>query len=397
MEKKLYKYLAIFGGGLLLIILFLIIIVSLTGGRSYKYEEVEEILVKAAKKYAKEHQAVYPLNPGESYVISSSILASNGYMDELADYISDDDVVCTGNVEIFHASLNNYDFVPTYRCGNKYSTIKLAEQILKDNEYGVISGSGLYERVDGNFVLNEEDFANGDNYTSLEYVFRGDEVNNYVQIDDMYFRIVSIDEQDNILVIYDSAIKTASSWDNRYNEDVDKTQGINIYEQNGIKSRVMEQVESFYNGDAVLLDKIELSEKIKYMTSPMDLCVGKRSTSDSDTSGKIECSTILEKQNAGLLAAYQYMSASLDDECKTVLSHNCGNYNYLSQYNDYFWLLTGNGDNTNESYLVARIFVDSTICSAKNSIKPVILLGARSLYLEGTGTYTNPYKIKTYN
>lgn len=396
MEKKLYKVLAIIGGVIVLIMLILLISFSLSGGKKYKYEEVPKILVNAALKYAKEHPAVYPVSVGTSYTISSSVLINNGYMKDLSSYTDEDEVVCTGSVLIFHASLDNYDFVPTYSCGSKYSTVTLADKIIKDNEYGVISGSGMYERVDGKFVTKEEDFANGDNYTTIEYVFRGDEVNNYVKIDDMIFRIVSIDEDNNILVVYNSSVKAASPWDDRFNEDVNKNQGVNIYEQNGIKSRLMEQAENFYSGNSTLLDKIVLSNKIKYITTPMDLCVGKRSNTDSDFTGEIECKVVLSGQNSGFLAAYQYASASLDEECKNTISRNCGNYNYLSQFNDNYWLLTGNSEKSNESYVVNRNYMDPTICSARNTIRPTILLGARTLYEDGDGTIDNPYKIKTY-
>ena len=396
MEKKLYKYLGIFGGVIVLIMLVLLISFSLSGGKKYKYEDVQDILVNAGKKYAKDHPAVYPVNVGSSYVISSSILVNNGYMKEFNSYINNDELVCTGNVEIFHASLDNFDFVPTFSCGNKYKTVKLADKVIEDNEYGVIEGSGLYERVDGNFVLKEEDFANGDNYTTLEFVFRGDEVNNYVKIDDMYFRIVSIDDQNNLLLIYNGSAKSAYSWDDRYNDEFRKSQGVNIYEQNGIKSRAMENAENFYNGDIVLYDKVKFSNKIKYVTTPMTLCVEAKSENDTNMTGKIECEKKLDNQNIGYLAAYQYQSASLDNECKTTTSKNCGNYNYLSQFNDSWWLLTGNKDLSNECYSVSRNYISSGICSAKSTLRPVILLGARTLYKDGDGTFDKPYTIVSY-
>lgn len=396
MEKKLYKYLLVFGGIIVFIMLVLFISFSLSGGKKYKYEDVEKILVNAGKKYAKDHPAVYPINVGSSYVISSSVLINNGYMKEFDSYVKNDDVNCTGSVEIFHASLDSFDFVPTFRCGNKYQKVKLADKVIEDNEYGVIEGSGLYERVDGNFVLKEEDFANGDNYTTLEYVFRGDEVNNYVKIDDMYFRIVSIDDQNNLLLIYNGSAKTAYSWDDRYNDEFKKNQGINIYEQNGIKSRAMENAESFYDGDLVLYDKVVFSNKIKYITTPMSLCVETKKESDTNLNGKTECEKTLDNQNIGYLAAYQYQSASLDNECKSTTSKNCGNYNYLSQFNDNWWLLTGNKEISNECYVVARNYISSSICSAKSTLRPVILLGARALYNDGDGTLDNPYTIVSY-
>ena len=56
--------------------------------------------------------------------------------------------------------------------------------------------------------------------------------------------------------------------------------------------------------------------------------------------GKVECSEILEEQEVGLLPAYNFMLASLDENCKTTTSRSCGNNNYLTQFNEDYWLIT---------------------------------------------------------
>lgn len=395
MDKKMYKYIAILVGLILLTVIVLWISSLFTGGAKYSYDKIEEKLVNATKKYVEDHPAVLPLTPGTSTTISSTVLVSNNYIKDLSSYAKDD-VSCNGSVEVYFTEDGHYNYVPDFNCGNKYVTVRLSEQVIKDNDYGVVEGSGLYVRRDGEFVEDEEDLGGGSDYDSFEYVFRGDEVDNFVKIDDNYWRIVAINDNDDMLLIFVGSVQKSSAWDDRYNEDVNKNQGVNIYEQNGIKSRAMQAVESFYKGEVILMNKEEYSPKTRYLVVPMNLCVGKRDKIDTDISGKVECETVLEEQYAGLLPAYYYMSASLDEGCTTITSKSCGNYNYLSQFDDYWWLLTANSENTNEAYSVARSYVQSNNCSYKSNIRPTIMLGSRAVYESGTGSEADPYTLRFY-
>ena len=129
----------------------------------------------------------------------------------------------------------------------------------------------------------------------------------------------------------------------------------------------------------------------------MNLCIGKRSVEDTDISGNVECSVILEDQLVGLLPAYYYMSASLDPNCETITSKSCGNFNYLSQFDDFWWLMTANSANTNEAYTVSKKYAEASLCNYKADIRPTIKLGSRAVYLEGDGSKDNPYQIRFYN
>ena len=391
----MYKYIGILVGLLVLLMVFIWLTNLLNEDSSLTYSEIESKLVFAAKSYVEDHPAMYPTEVGTSNTISSSVLISNGYMDEFSSYVPDSGVVCTGSVDVYLSSEDVYHFVPDFNCGNQYNTIRLYDKVLLDNGYGVTSGYGLYERVDGEFVL-EEHSDNLDNYQTLEYVFRGAEVNNFVQIDENIWRIVAITEDNEMLMIYNGNVQKASAWDDRYNEDVDKEQGINTYEENGIKSSIMQTLESFYAGELTLVNKEEYSSKTRYLTSPMTLCVGKRSTTDTDMSGRTECAVTLENQNVGLLPAYYYMSASLDSSCKSINSKSCGNVNWLSDFDDHWWLLTANSENTNESYYVSRNRIESYLCSAKYTVRPTIMLGSRVVYESGTGSEADPYTIRFY-
>ena len=399
MDKKLMKY-----GIIVVAILFVIIIISLlfnsaTGGTKLSYEKIEDKLVSAARRYVKnKSKSGIDILP-ESYLsdssyISSDVLVSEGYLDDLSSYAKDD-TMCVGGVNIYNAGDGNYNYVPLLTCGAYHETVKLVDVVLKDNDNGIIHGSGLYLKMNGKFATteNELNMINSDNF---EYVFRGDDVNNYVKIDDNIWRIVSIDSSNNLLLIYNEHSQKSYAWDDKYNESINKYQGVNTFENNGLESTAYKALKEFRNGTLILMNKEKLSDKTNYLTVPMDLCVGKRSVDDKDISGKTECKTILKDQFVGLLPAYSYMSASLDPNCDTITSKSCGNFNYLAQFNDYWWLLTANSENTNEAYAVSKKAVESNLCNYKGNIKPTIKLGGMALYEDGDGSKANPYTIKFY-
>ncbi len=391
MDKKLIKYLIILGVLIVAVIIISFLSNAITGGSKFSFEKLEEKVVAAARKYTKDKPGVVDgITPNTSYPVSVNFLTSQGYIGDLSE-MTKDGSRCGGSVIIFKTIDGHVDYVPDLTCG-KNSSIKLSSKIIEDNGGGTVSGSGLYEKVNGRFVTDYQSLTG-----TGEYVFRGDEVNNYVQIDDNLYRVVSIDEQGNILIIYTGYLQKSVAWDDRYNEDTKKNQGINDYEKNGLKSRAMENVEYFYNGSAILLNKEKYSSKTRNLLTTIDLCIGKRKETDTDISGRIECSTVLEDQKAGMLPAYYFMEASLDPNCRTITSRACGNYNYLSQFNDFWWLLTANADSTNEAYVINKRYAELSFCSAKSSIRPIIKLGSRVLYKDGTGTLDNPYTVKYFD
>lgn len=396
MDKSMYKYVGLLVGVIALVVILLLLKNLVSGGVKLSYEEIEEKLVNATMDYIEDFPGALPSTSDSTITISSTTLINAGYIKDLTSYVKDENVICNGSVDIYLANDSYYNYVPSLYCGSKYETTKLYNKVLIDNEYGIVSGSGLYQRVDGKFVLDEQDLSNGNNADSFEYVFRGEEVNNFVLIDDNYWRIVAITDSNDMILIYTGHTKKTLPWDDRFNSEVGKSQGINEYEEDGLKSRAMEAVESFYRGELNLYNNEKYSSKTNYLISPMNLCVGKRSTTDTDKSGSIECKEVLEYQYVGLLPAYYYMSASLDDECTTISSRNCGNHNYLSKFEDYWWLLTANNESTNEAYNVAKKYVESSLCSSKSNIRPIITLGSRAIYEKGNGTEADPYVVKFY-
>ena len=397
MDKKMMKYLAIFMIVLVAIVILALITNFISGGAKYSYETIEKKMVSAAKKYVKEMPGIIDgATPNSSTTISALVLEDKGYISELSS-LAKDDVICSGEVIVFKTLEGVVDYAPNLRCGNKYESVTLANQVIKDNGGGNFTGSGLYQKVDGKFVTDYYDLSNSSSSDSFEYVFRGDKVNNYVKIDENIYRIVAIDENNNLLLIFTSYLQKTVPWDNRYNSEINRDQGINDYEKNGIKSRAMEAVESFYDKTSTLLNKEGYSDKTEHLLVGLDLCTGKRSETTTDISGKTECSNVLYDQSVGLLPAYYYMGASLDENCTTVTSRGCGNYNYLADFNDFWWLLTANSEYSNEAYNVERKVVKSSTCSNKSGIRPIIKMGSRVLYSSGDGSLANPYVVKYFD
>ncbi len=397
MDKKMMKYLAIFVIALVIFVIFALISNFLTGGVKYSYPKIEEKMVAAAKKYVKDMPGIIDgATPNSATTISSLVLVEKGYLKDLSS-LAKDDVMCAGEVIIYKTLDGVIDYSPNLRCGNMYESMSLANQVIKDNGGGVVSGDGLYQKVDGKFVTDYYDLSNGGSSNSFEYVFRGDNVDNYVKFDDNIYRIVAIDENNNLLLIFNSYLRKFLPWDDRYNSDIGKNYGVNDYEKNGLKSRAMEHVETFHDKTAILLNKEKYSDKVDHYLVGLDLCIGKRSVTDKDVSGRLECKNVLYDQNAGLLPAYYYMGASLDHSCTSIVAKECGNYNYFSAFEDSWWLLTANSEVSSEAYVVNKRVVSSESCRGKYGIRPIIKIGSRVLYSEGNGTLNNPYIVKYFD
>lgn len=400
MDKKLMKYGGIIIGAFFIIIILSLIINSATGGAKLTYESIEEKLVNAAKRYVNNKKSsgidVLPESYfSDAYYISSDLLVNEGYINNLSEYAKDE-TVCVGGVNVYNAGGGLYDYVPELTCGAYYETKRLANKVLNDNDNGITTGSGLYMKVNGKIITNDAELnmVNSENY---EYIFRGDIVNNYVKIDNDVWRIVSIDNDNNLLLIYNDVSQRTYPWDDKYNEAEGRYQGVNVFANNGLNSAIYRTLSEFREGKIRSLYGDNISDKTNYLTVPMKLCIGKRSAEDTDQSGKTECATVLEDQFVGLLPAYAYMNASLDPGCTTIVSNSCGNYNYLAENNAYWWLLTANSGNTNEVYVVSDRKISSNVCSYNSYLKPTIKIGGRVIYNSGNGTLNDPYTIKLYN
>ena len=230
------------------------------------------------------------------------------------------------------------------------------------------------------------------------YVYRGDGVDNFVVFNNQLFRIVSINSDGTLRIIetdyvlkdsktldFKTSRRASATWDDRYNYEKNYPSGFNDYVHEGINSRLKDTLDDIYNK--------EYSDTTKAYIVTQDLCIGKRSLTDSVNDGTIECSSIMENQYIGLLPLYEYINASLDPNCVSAESETCTNYNYLATMKSTYWSMTAVSENSYDVFKIGKKITDATANSTATP-KIVLNLSSEVKFFDGDGTEENPYIIK---
>ena len=358
----------IIGVTVFIVIILLFIIGAIIYNKFFykkSYKEIESIMLTASQKYYEKNKDELPQSKGEIKTVTEDELVKGKYMKKIDEYLKDKTKKCSGKVNVTNIN-DKYRYIPILDCGEDYKVKLLSEQI-KENEQIVTTGAGLYE-------LNNE------------LVFRGERINNNVTFARRNWKIVKITDNKVILILGEQ-IKNESNvvWDNRYNEEKKSNIGKNDYEI----SRIKESLEDLYNSNTLF------TEEEKLLITTNNLYIGKRAMTDEDKTGMTEKQKILENQYIGRLSAYDYLNASIDENCKSIVTNSCNNYNYLTTYDSNWWLLTANKENTYEIY---KIETTNTISSLRANTpakkRPVIALAEDVLYESGNGSIETPYIIK---
>lgn len=362
MVKKLGKFMII--GVILLALLFgTLLIISLFRGGKLDFEKIENKMVSAAESYYENNPKLLPVGDQVKTELNVDTLVQEGYMKSLDEYVSGD-VTCTGKVVVLKNE-DNYAYIPKLSCGDDYNTETLVETLTKSSNI-VNEGDGLYE-------------ING------EYVYRGEKLKNYVSFAGKTWRILRVTKDNEIRLIQEDTFDKVV-WDNRYNADKKSSSGINAFEINGVNSRIKDKLEEIYNGES-----FNSEDKAKLI--PKKLCVGKRIYDDTTTDGSVECNVLTEEYySIGMLQANEYIISSLDAGCTGINKRPCTNYNFLATYEDSFWTLTANAENTHEVYYVDYM-PSMAYANRKFGIKLVVNVTGEVNYTKGDGTIENPYII----
>ena len=360
-KKKLLMITAGIIAFVILIIIILLIYNAIFGKTTYK--DIENKVLNAAKEYYKEHSELLPKNENEEVTTTDTALTAAGYLDSMSELTKKmDGVSCTATVMVNYAG-GEYRYTPLLNCGDKYSTKTLVSYI-ENNEQKVFTGEGLYD-------------LNG------ELVYRGEDPNNYVSFSGKIWRIVKIVNNKAVLILNDKSIRTV--WDDRFNTDKNRTDGINDYNV----SRIKESLSELYQGESII------NKEDKNLLSVHTLYTGKLYETDNYNDGSIDNSEILENQYLGLLPLYDYINASIDNNCYSATTDSCSNYNYLNHYNYNWWTLTGDASTTHKVFRVSSAgTVDLLRASSNGYIRPVIYLAKDAVYVSGNGTEESPYTIK---
>lgn len=364
-KKFIIKLALIVVGGMVLLFIVLSIASSFTKG-TYSYEKIETIMTNAAKSYFADNPESLPKKETQIVEIEASTLAQAGKMKDLSEYTKKG-VTCTGKVSVSKAD-EEYVYTPSLNCGDAYSDKTIAAAVKEDSKV-VTSGYGLYN-------MNNS------------LVFRGETVNNYVQINEDLWRIVKIDSSNNVYLIKEKYIGYSAAWDDRYNNEVKYNIGINNYST----SRIKEYLGELY--DTTKEDLVFLSETDKTKLSSYEVCTGKRTVDSAINTNELECKSTVAGQKLGLLTVSDYINASIDSNCTSPQSPSCQNYNYLTV--DYrWWTATAVANSTSTAFIIdEQGSVTAAKCNAYNKVRPVIKLSSRIMVSSGNGTEKNPYIIK---
>lgn len=365
-ENPLIKKLIIGTGIFLLIIIFLMIFISCSSkGKIYSYNEIEKILIQKTKAaYGKGSNL-----PGLNQKIDISIeeLVNKGLVKTINEYTQDETTSCSAKVTIYN---NNgyYLYEPNINCGEKYKTKTLQETLIKDSL--VETGNGLYKVDD-------------------EYIFKGDNVKNYIKLNDVLYRIVSINSDGSVRLMENkkNSENTMTTWDDRYNTDKQYNAGINNYSANGLNSRIKDKIHSIYEGSTY-------TDDVKAYFINKESCIGKRSINELENTGIYECAVKSESYPISILALYEYSRASLDPNCTGFVNSSCTNYNYFTSISNGFWTLTADKDTSYKAYKISSGSV--MISNASNPAYLLIVIninGNTVINSEGNGSENNPYII----
>ena len=380
--KKVDKKIIIMFGvmiAIVLVIIIALIVLSLSGGGTLSFEKIETKLVSAAESYYDDNEDKLPAKIGESKEIKVDTLVKEGYISALSEY-TEEGVKCDAKVIVAKIE-NGYDYVAALDCGKEYKTVFLADYL---KEKVVTSGSGLYQVTPPTTDLGTD--ADGYNLSSNEllsgYVYRGEKVNNYIQVGNVVYRIVRIDGNNDFTVVTTNN-SSKGVYDDRHNSDFDNnnTQGINDY----TKSRVQEALAEKYTG-------LKIDGFIKSKSVTKDVCIGARSTTDTTKDGSTECKVVMKDQNCSLLPVYEILNASLSDECQKTTDAACRNYNYLMSTGT-FWTMTPTDKNTYSAYISGGK-MSSMETYEDYAYKYVYYLSSRLVYESGTGTEADPFIVK---
>lgn len=366
LKKKLIKLMILIGGGMLILLLILLILSKMMN-KSYSYEKVEEIMKEAAESYFSENSGNLPKEESQTVEIEAATLSASGKMKSLDDYLGEGHG-CSGKVQVKKIG-ENYVYTSYLSCGDKYSTKFLADTIANDENL-VGSGYGLYLQNDN-------------------YVFKGEEVNNFIQLDAKLWRIMRVNSDKTITLTLAKTEPYTYVYDNRYNESATFEYGINNFQT----SRVREQLQKMFNTtDENDKENYLLSEKDKSHLVSYDICIGKMGKNDTIHDNSIECSQTTPGY-VGLLTVSDYMNASTDTACNRVSSESCQNYNYLNNSGAY-WLATPNNQDTYSVYAVSGGSIRTHIARELYRIRPVITLSSNTVISGGKGTEEEPFIVK---
>jgi len=374
MNKKSIIILAGSVIGILVVLLIIVWLMTVFSNHYYTYETVEDKIVSATEKYYKNNPQALPSVNGK-YNLSYNTLVENEYIKPLNEILKDGDR-CSAEIYVINNN-SNYSYIPKLNCGENYQSRELFRQVLNDNQV-VTSGSGLYRSSDGTYYFRGKI---NNNYVAFGSRKRGKEEEDYL------WQIISLNPDNTVTMRSLKHTEERTPYDDRYNETREKYDGYNDFSTSIFKDFLLD------------LDRNNtfLPEELKSKLVAKKICIAKRQATDTSKDGSTECSEMSNEEFIYYtLLPYQYMRASLDENCKVAGSDSCSNFNFLSASNSVTreWSVTADKDDNYHGYTFdGYTFDNRSIVKTNTYIYPVVTVSEYAFYKSGTGTQTDPYRL----
>ena len=346
-------------GATVLILVIAVAIGSCSNNGVDSYSKIESNMIEAAKSYYNQRSDLLPSNEGDSVRVNISTLVEAELLNEPFDP-KNTSSKCTGHVDVIRVS-DEYSYIPLLNCPGNYEQEYLTDRIKNSSldEYG----NGVYE-------------MNG------EYVYRGDDVKNYINFNEKPWRIVKVDKDGDIeLVLADDENYEMTPWDESYNSEMEENIGVTT---DYLHTSIRKYLANYYKNNFTDDSKAKIVSK--------NICVGAVYLNAQEVE-ESECSVIKENEKVSLLRLSDYTKSSLDESCTSYSKLECANRNYLAGDWISTWLATAVKDNTHQAYYLGRkiVYDDASMYA---EVTPVIYLSGRVIVVDGDGTFDNMYKIK---
>lgn len=300
----------------------------------------------AAKKYMLENETndKYHLN---TMCITISMLQNKGYLEngKIKNPRTNENFDVDKNfVKVkYNLEKNQYEYDFTDTC-TKEEVIPSSETIISNNDIKITNNlDGLYETTDS-------------------YVYRGINPNNFIEINNKLWRIVSIDKETMMMKIINLEDNQRQVTENGFIKDLnDDFETGTTYNEN-LKEKI--NINSKWNQGVV--NSLESSLTLKSIEKQSNIY-----------------------NTIGLLTVGEYIDASLNKDCYT--KNNCSSY--LSTGKNY-WLLNKTSDNK-FWYITDENKISSSIASSQlYNIYPCLFLKLNTQIDSGSGSNSDPYKLK---
>ena len=367
MLKSLDKKFLILAGLIISFPIVTIILLSVLQGcqrSNDSYKDYEKKMTQAAMKYFKTNNLI-PTVEGRTSKVSLSTLVSKNLIKDASKALKDSS--CSGNVTVRlnGSSLEKNEggflnYIANLKCKD-YETPTILG-LTKQNV--VTEGSGLY-------------------YFNGEYIFKGDKVKNYIRFYDKDYRILGITNDGLARLVGSESESIMRMWDSKYNSEAKFAYGKTIYKDSLILGYLLDD---YFNKKKINL------EARKHLAAH-DVCIGKRAKKDIRISKEIDCSDIIENQLISIMTISDYFLASNDEECDSIISRTCNNYNYLYHVASSTWTTNAVTDNTYEVFYVGGGNASVLNANEYNYYNVVIYIDANEKISSGSGTLEDPFII----